>query len=331
MHESRWLYAYYAYCAHGAKVFPYSTVATTCFLASKPLKLPVNIVLTTISGITIFLSLPVDSAYPQTRKTLSLSRILVTLFNCTNIFQILSDTRIDESIYTVYSEQNPRNKDETANVSERIAPIGKNAWNGRSPRRSVHSSAVIAAELRPIDKVKNPWWIYDVGRGGWSAAIARPCVVKRRWRGSTCARARIWNRTPGDTTYGAGSRDNDSLEIRPIYGRKSLRLDSSFVCKLRWPLMVHDGGLAVTRGTFFHDDNWKGGKSPWRRSLFPKTGCSFTLLRLWQILRVYGWKRRIQGRAGLNTIFRKFDGFVESRGHLVEGVEKKGFEVTLPR
>lgn len=57
--------------------------------------------------------------------------------------------------------------------------------------------AVIAAKLRPIDKVKNPRRIYDVGRRGWSAAIARPCVVKRRWRGPTCAHARIWKPAAG--------------------------------------------------------------------------------------------------------------------------------------
>lgn len=57
--------------------------------------------------------------------------------------------------------------------------------------------AVIAVKLRPIDKVKNPRRIYDVGRRGWSAAIARPCVVKRRWRGPTCAHARIWKPAAG--------------------------------------------------------------------------------------------------------------------------------------
>lgn len=53
----------------------------------------------------------------------------------------------------------------------------------RETRRGIRLS-VIAAKLRPIDKVKNLRWIYDVGRGGWSAAIARPCVVNRRWRGT---------------------------------------------------------------------------------------------------------------------------------------------------
>lgn len=118
-------------------------------------------------------------------------------------------------------------------------------------RRGIRLS-VIAAKLRPIDKVKNLRWIYDVGRGGWSAAIARPCVVNRRWRGTHMDIHTAW-----DTRHMESSRAITTLwkACRFTGGKASNHDSSALSTTTSYDLFYHSVKKIKVgrRNSFFQD------------------------------------------------------------------------------